>query len=244
MENKEEILKKIDKLLALAGNNPNENEAISAALKAQELMAKYNIELADVQGAESGQKIKKEIYTPKKSSHYVSKWKYSLSQIIAKNFCCKTYSLGRDAIVFYGYEKDAKIANQVFGFLFETGNKLADRYYRKCKKEGRETKGNKPDCRGSDGTETHTVRVREWLESFGIPVKDEFFIKWQRIVMDMGSIFREIEKKVSDETMEMLWTAAFVGLYLHYQTELDFMSQFEENAQKFIALLHAGSGDV
>lgn len=141
MENKEEILKKIDKLLALAGNNPSENEAISAALKAQELMAKYNIELADVQGTESGQEIKKEIYTPKKSSHYVSKWKYSLSQIIAKNFCCKTYSLGRDAIVFYGYEKDAKIANQVFGFLFETGNKLADRYYRKCKKEGRETKG-------------------------------------------------------------------------------------------------------
>lgn len=141
MENKEEILKKIEKLLALAGNNPNENEAISAALKAQELMAKYNIELADVQGAESGQEIKKEIYTPKKSSHYVSKWKYSLSQIIAKNFCCKTYSLGRDAIVFYGYEKDAKIAQQVFVFLFEAGNKLADKYYRKCKKEGRETKG-------------------------------------------------------------------------------------------------------
>ena len=141
MENREDILKKIDKLLALAGNNPNENEAISAALKAQELMAKHNIELAEVQGAESGQEITKETYTPKKSSHYVSKWKYSLSQIIAKNFCCKTYSLGRDAIVFYGYEKDAKIAQQVFGFLFETGNKLADKYYRKCKKAGRETKG-------------------------------------------------------------------------------------------------------
>ena len=141
MENREDILKKIDKLLALAGNNPNENEAISAALKAQELMAKYNIELAEVQGTESGQEITKETYTPKKSSHYVSKWKYSLSQIIAKNFCCKTYSLGRDAIVFYGYEKDAKIAQQVFGFLFETGNKLADKYYRKCKNAGRETKG-------------------------------------------------------------------------------------------------------
>lgn len=103
---------------------------------------------------------------------------------------------------------------------------------------------NRPECRGSDGTETHTVKVREWLEFFGIPVKDEFFIKWQRIVMDMGSVFREIEKKISDETMEMLWTAAFVGLYLHYQTELDFMTQFEENTQKFIALLHAGLGDV
>lgn len=101
---------------------------------------------------------------------------------------------------------------------------------------------NKPDCRGSDGEEIHTVR--EWLESFGIPVKDEFFIKWQRIVMDMGSVFRKIEKKVSDRTMEMLWNVAFFGLYLHYQTELDFMTQFEENAQKFIALLHAGIGDV
>lgn len=34
MENREDILKKIEKLLALAGNNPNENEAIAAALKA------------------------------------------------------------------------------------------------------------------------------------------------------------------------------------------------------------------
>lgn len=101
---------------------------------------------------------------------------------------------------------------------------------------------NTPDCRGRDGTETHTVR--EWLESFGIPVEDKFFLKWHRIVMEMGSVFREIEKKVSDETMEMLWTAVFVGLYLHYQTELDFMNQFEENAQKFIALLHAGIEDV
>ena len=58
-----------------------------------------------------------------------------------KDFCCKTYSINRDAIAFYGYEKDAKIAVEVFKFLFETGNKLANRYYLKCKKEGRDTKG-------------------------------------------------------------------------------------------------------
>ena len=50
MEKREKILKKIENLLALAGNNPSENEAIAAALKAQELMAKYNIELADIEG--------------------------------------------------------------------------------------------------------------------------------------------------------------------------------------------------
>ena len=141
MESREKILEKIEKLLALAGNNPSENEAISAALKAQELMAKYNIELADLEGKSLDQNIVEETYTPKANCHYVRKWRYTLSQIIAKNFCCKTYSINRDAIAFYGYEKDAKIAVEVFKFLFETGNKLANRYYLKCKKEGRDTKG-------------------------------------------------------------------------------------------------------
>lgn len=141
MESREKVLEKIEKLLALAGNNPSENEAISAALKAQELMAKYNIELADIQGEAKAETITTETYTPKANCHYVRKWRYTLSQIIAKNFCCKTYSIARDAIAFYGYEKDAKIAVEVFKFLFETGNKLANRYYLKCKKEGKDTKG-------------------------------------------------------------------------------------------------------
>lgn len=141
MANREKILDKITKLLALAADKANENEAISAALKAQELMAKYNIELADVQDKTAINNIVETTYTPKANCHYVRKWRYMLSKIIAKNFCCKTYSINRDAIVFYGYEKDAQIAVEVFKFLFETGNKLANRYYLKCKKEGCNTKG-------------------------------------------------------------------------------------------------------
>lgn len=141
MENREKILKKIENLLALAGNNPSENEAIAAALKAQELMAKYNIELAEVQDERPAEKIVMEKYMPKANCHYVRKWRYTLANIIARNFCCKTYVINREITVFYGYEKDAKIAVEVFKFLFETGNKLADRYWRKCRKEGKETKG-------------------------------------------------------------------------------------------------------
>lgn len=141
MEKREKILKKIENLLALAGNNPSENEAIAAALKAQELMAKYNIELADIEGEKPKNNITEETYTPKANCHYVRKWRYKLAQIIAKNFCSKTYCINRDTVVFYGYEKDAKIAVEVFKFLFETGNKLANRYYLKCKKEGKNTKG-------------------------------------------------------------------------------------------------------
>lgn len=141
MENRDKILKKIENLLALAGNNPSENEAIAAACKAQELMAKYNIELAEVDGIDHSEEITEETYWPKPNSHYVRKWRHRLSNIVAKNFCCKTYTLGREATVFYGHKKDAQIAKEVFKFLFETGNKLATRYYNKCKKEGQETRG-------------------------------------------------------------------------------------------------------
>lgn len=96
---------------------------------------------------------------------------------------------------------------------------------------------NRPDCKGSEGSESHTVR--EWLEAFGIPVEDEYFVKWQRLVMEMGTVFRKIERKMIGKTLEMLWNAAFIGLYLHYDTEQDFMGQFEENVQKFTELLHS-----
>lgn len=40
---KQKVIEKVKKILALAEKNPNENEAVAAALKAQELMAKFNI---------------------------------------------------------------------------------------------------------------------------------------------------------------------------------------------------------
>ena len=44
-------------------------------------------------------------------------------------------------MVFYGFKEDAKIALEVFTYLYEIGNKFAVRYYNKCKKEGKETRG-------------------------------------------------------------------------------------------------------
>lgn len=137
----EKILTKIRNLLDLARNNSNEHEAMSAALKAQELMAKYNLDIAKVEGVNEVEEITEAIYSPNKKAHYVSKWKYRLASIIARNFCCEIYSLGRSDIVFHGYKKDCMIAKEVFGFLFETGNKLANKHYLKCKKEGKNTKG-------------------------------------------------------------------------------------------------------
>ena len=92
-----------------------------------------------------------------------------------------------------------------------------------------------PGC--GDGSETQTVR--EYLESFGIPVEDNFFLKWQQAILDMGNFSRKIEKTVSQETMELVWTAAFTGIYLHYDIGQEFMTQFESNSKNFFDMLNA-----
>lgn len=140
MEDKEKIIQKIRNLLALAENNPSMQEAAAAVLKAQELMAKYHMECADFEDGSCGQEIIKTVHTLRRGHHDNCKWRYFLAEIIAANFCCRTYRSGR-SVMFYGYEKDAQAAAEVFRFLYETGNRLASRYYRKCKREGRPTKG-------------------------------------------------------------------------------------------------------
>lgn len=92
-----------------------------------------------------------------------------------------------------------------------------------------------PGC--GDGSETFTVR--EYLESFGIPIEDNFFLKWQQTILDMGNFSRKMENVLKQETMVQLWKSAFIGLYLHYETEKDFMPQFEDNIKNFFDMLHS-----
>lgn len=135
----EKILNKIHNLLDLANNNPNENEAIAAALKAQELMAKYEVELDQLDDKAETREITESVYA-NTSKHEMKTWKYGLANIIAKNFRCKVYYKGKD-VVFYGYREDAKIALQVFSYLYEVGNKLAVKCYNESKKQGKSTRG-------------------------------------------------------------------------------------------------------
>lgn len=52
MKNSEKIIAKIKKVLELSKNNPSEEEAKSAALKAQRLMAEYHISMSEVEAVE------------------------------------------------------------------------------------------------------------------------------------------------------------------------------------------------
>ena len=135
----EKIIQKIQNLLDLANNNPSEAEAIAAAAKAQELMAKYDIEMADL-GGEAAEEIVEEIFYDN-GKHEMKKWKSGLAEVISRNFKCKYYILGKKNIVFYGHAIDAKAALSTFTYLYSVGNKLATNYYYNKKKAGQETRG-------------------------------------------------------------------------------------------------------
>jgi len=126
----EKILDKVRKALALAGNNPSEEEAKAAALKAQELLAKYNLTMKDL-----GEDTEEEKLIFKHYTTGVDKaWKYDLSSVIARNFRCRVTWFGKRELAFYGFETDANIACEVFEFLFRTCEKrsrfTADKAYR------------------------------------------------------------------------------------------------------------------
>ena len=124
MQNEEKIIQTIRKILELSKNNPSEEEAKSAALKAQELLAKYHIDMKevesiDIDAVESIDEVRVDV--PAK------KWKYKLATIVANNFRCKHFYIGKGTLVFYGHKTDADIAAETFKYLFNIGNRLAGR---------------------------------------------------------------------------------------------------------------------
>ena len=78
--------------------------------------------------------------------------------------------------------------------------------------------------------------VRSWLEGFGIPIEDDFFIKWNKTLFELIMVIQKIEEKpdVTPKTLEMLWGAIFSSLYIDYVTHEDFQQQFENNMSKLL----------
>lgn len=138
----EKAIEIVRKLLAKANDKgATESEAMQAALKAQEIMAKYDIDIIDVEGEKTTEEIGEEVVDTTLKGHFSTKWKTQLAATIANNFRCKVYTCGPNTVIFYGRKSDAKIAGDVFKFLFHTGTKLGMKYSRQCKKEGKDTRG-------------------------------------------------------------------------------------------------------
>jgi hypothetical protein len=125
---KEEVLSKVRKLFELS-NSPNENEAALAASKARELLARYNLSVADLPTDDIRSAI-----APTEASVRVAKvvknWVKGLLIHIADGFECQHIMRrrkGSNAILsFIGTPADAEIAVYTFQFLYRQLHRLVE----------------------------------------------------------------------------------------------------------------------
>lgn len=89
----------------------------------------------------------------------------------------------------------------------------------------------------SCGSSAEIRTVRSWLAQFGIPEHDEFYLLWNKVVMSLLAAVRKLEvEQVSAPVLNLLWEAIFQILYLDYDTDRDFLLQFQAAADKLLAL--------
>jgi len=128
MTDMNKIADKIQKLLNLAGNNPNEEEAQAALLKAQKLMAQYNVDLESLGDGKKELKCSLELTKVKANPR-----DNQVHVIIADAFACKPLiSCGRH-LMFFGREDNAKAAKSCMEFIHKT---LEQGIRRVCKEYG------------------------------------------------------------------------------------------------------------
>lgn len=123
-ESENKVIDKIEKLLALSSSS-NENEARAAMMKAQELMAKYEIKRQQLKGREQEERCVVNV----SSGSFRDEWIHMVSGVIAENFRCRRLSVSRWGsggafrIRFYGYEEDAEICINIFEYAVKVVRK-------------------------------------------------------------------------------------------------------------------------
>ena len=91
----------------------------------------------------------------------------------------------------------------------------------------------------SCGSAKRKQTVRSWLEMFNVPVNDIFFTHWNKTIFTLSSAMHKIEKKsgASSEAFDMLRNSLFFALYIDYNTQNEFLPQYESNMSKILDVL-------
>ena len=89
----------------------------------------------------------------------------------------------------------------------------------------------------SCGSAKRVNTVRSWLAKFGIPEHDEFYLLWNKVLMSLTPAVMKLEEaKVSEPVLSMFWDAIYQTPYLQYDTNQEFMPQFQAAADKLLRL--------
>lgn len=111
------IKKRVQKLLALS-TSPNENEAVSAAAKAEALLREYNLSMAEVRSIESDEIIELGIFKDG-SPMNTQTWAWLLASVTSKVYFCDCYK-NQSKLYFVGRPGNLETCNQMFGYFLAT----------------------------------------------------------------------------------------------------------------------------
>lgn len=114
MDNK--IISKVQNLLELAYDAPNDEEGQTALLMAQKLMVKHNLSMSDIKTSQKNDNIGE---TVGHWEYRIVWWKEKLAAILGENFRCKTIrrrlvEKGITQMIFFGYDTDAELCTKVY----------------------------------------------------------------------------------------------------------------------------------
>ena len=128
-EEKESILKRIQKLLKLSvENGASENEAMQAADKAQKLLQEHNLSIADIKDEDQVEPMDSEDVEVDRDL-----WKGYIRNSTAKLYFCKTYTTMKldkhykkvKVITFVGRKSNRMVATEMCKYFINTVERLA-----------------------------------------------------------------------------------------------------------------------
>lgn len=119
MEELDKIIAKIQKLMKLAQDNPNDEEGQTALMLAQKMLLKHNLSMQDIDRKDRRQTDENIVETESEYLVRMPWWKSELHVILAKNFRCKSirrryYNRKETTMIFFGYKDDVRIATEVY----------------------------------------------------------------------------------------------------------------------------------
>ncbi len=122
----DKVIARVQKLLNLAGNNPNENEAAAAVEKAHAILAEHNLDMAHIKSADVGEKdsedmLRQKLDVESKISTKSINW---LWNAVAQAHFCKMYMTtnhrGKKVYTFIGRKINTIVAAQMAQYLTTT----------------------------------------------------------------------------------------------------------------------------
>lgn len=126
----EDILRRIKKLLSLASSS-NENEAASAAAKAQDLMFQYELDMSVVEGYNIDKDNQIEESAIAAFGGRAANWKMWLFTAVARTSLCEPYisrsRTGQRGMII-GRKSDTELARYTFDYLIKEIERLSDAF--------------------------------------------------------------------------------------------------------------------